>query len=202
MPQPQLLETIRIEHRKIQYLDAHLRRIEASTIAVYGSSRKIGFNKITKTIEKLRSNSRHKLRIVYNDQFYKYTIEPYCIKPVGSLQCVRTSGIDYDNKYENRKSLQALYAQKGLADDILIIDKGLITDSYYCNVAFLGKDSVWYTPLHPLLNGTTRQRLLEEGVIVTQSIAYEQLGNFLAVRLFNAMVDFGEIEFGIDKVLL
>ena len=45
--------------------------------------------------------------------------------------------IDYTYKSAHREELNALYAQKGMADDILIVRNGYLTDTSISNIALL-----------------------------------------------------------------
>ena len=56
------------------------------------------------------------------------------------------------------------------------------------------------TPIHPLLPGTKRAALLDKGMIQKADITLEDLRNANKVSLFNAMIDFGEIEIAIENV--
>ena len=58
----------------------------------------------------------------------------------------------------------------------------------------------WGTPRHPLLPGTKRAALLDKGMIQKADITLEDLRNANKVSLFNAMIDFGEIEIAIENV--
>ena len=63
---------------------------------------------------------------------------------------------------------------------------------------------IWWqtlvTPRHPLLPGTKRAALLDKGMIQKADITLEDLRNANKVSLFNAMIDFGEIEIAIENV--
>lgn len=102
-------------------------------------------------------------------------------------------------KSTDRSRLNALVAQKGNCDDIIIVKHGLLTDTSFTNLAiFDGKH--WVTPRHPLLPGTKRAALLDKGMIQKADITLEDLRNANKVSLFNAMIDFGEIEIAIENV--
>jgi len=96
--------------------------------------------------------------------------------------------------------LKKLYELRRGADDILIIKTGMVTDTYYGNVAF-EKDGIWHTPQLPLLHGTQRQYLLDEGKIKERLITEDDLPNYGHVRVFNAMIEFGEVELGMSEVM-
>ena len=53
----------------------------------------------------------------------------------------------------------------------------------------------WYTPQKPLLKGIQRQYLLSKGLIKVKDIHISDLIQYNRIRLFNALITFGEIEF-------
>ncbi len=85
-------------------------------------------------------------------------------------------------------------------DDILIVKQGLLTDTSIANIAFYN-GTHWYTPAHPLLKGTKRAALLEEGILQEKDIRPENLSSFSTVRLFNAMIDWGELELPVRNII-
>ena len=84
--------------------------------------------------------------------------------------------------------LNKLYEKCQDADDILIVKKGYLTDTSIANIALF--DGEWKTPKYPLLKGTTRQRLLDNGKIHEDDIKVQDIGRFSKVALLNAMIDF------------
>jgi 4-amino-4-deoxychorismate lyase len=71
----------------------------------------------------------------------------------------------------------------------LIIKNELVTDTSIANIAFFDGEK-WLTPKKPLLKGTTRARLLENGEIFEADIDVHTLKNYTQVALLNAMIDF------------
>lgn len=70
----------------------------------------------------------------------------------------------------------------------LIVRRGLLTDTSIANIAlFDGKD--WFTPKLPLLRGTCRTALIDNGIIKEKDIRPEELSSYSFVRLFNAMIN-------------
>lgn len=193
-----LLESIKVEDRQIVNLEYHQQRIAAALMALHNNSSTIDFEPIEKEIKQL-TTGKFKLRIVYNYSYFKYTILPYQTKVVKSLKLVNGDDVAYQFKFEDRRALDNLYQQRERADDILIIKSGMLTDSYYCNIALL-KDKNWYTPYLPLLSGTKRQQLLENKELIESMITPEDLKSFSKVRLFNAMIEFGEIELPVSQI--
>jgi len=55
----------------------------------------------------------------------------------------------------------------------------------------------WVTPKAPLLEGTTRSRLIDEGKIIPANISIANALNAPKVALMNAMIGFIEMENGI-----
>ena len=92
------------------------------------------------------------------------------MRPVHSLQLVYSDDIDYTYKSTDREALNRLFACRGERDDILIVRRGLLTDTSIANIAlFDGKD--WFTPKLPLLRGTCRTALIDNGIIKRKKIS-------------------------------
>ena len=127
-----------------------------------------------------------KVRITYDDTHFQIDYDKYSPRTIQSLKIVHTQDYDYTYKASDRSGLKSLYEQKGKCDDILIVKNGLVTDTYYTNVAFLQKGT-WYTPKSPLLPGTMRQKLLDQGKIVKKDIPIDSIYKYSAVSLFNAL---------------
>jgi len=195
-----LLETIRFENGQFQNLHLHQLRMDASLKALFKNSEKIDLEKaLTKEIEFRQSGLSEekpvpdkglfKCRVIYNTQIKSMEWVPYGYPEIHSLKMVYSDEIEYYHKHEKRDVLNELYQKRGAADDILIIKKGFITDTSFCNILFYnGKN--WITPSFPLLNGTQRRYLLEKEQIVPAEITTSDLENFSKARLVNAMIRF------------
>ena len=70
---------------------------------------------------------------------------------------------------------------------------GLLTDTSIANIA-LWDGRQWHTPARPLLKGTRRAELLDNGILTEHDIPVEKIWTYRKIRLFNAMLHFGEIE--------
>ena len=132
-----------------------------------------------------------KCRILYRQTIDSITFTPYHWQPITSLRRVYCNHIDYAHKYENRDLLQQLAAQRGECDDVLIIKDGLVTDTSYANIAF-SDGQRWYTPAHPLLLGTQRQRLLDRGLITETVITEQNLTRYAYFQVINAFHALGD----------
>lgn len=196
---PYLIESIKILENKVYNLDFHQARIARAMESIYESSATIDFNPILQAAQDLDRNL-YKLRIVYNDTYLKYEFQPYTLKPIKTLQLISSNKIAYSHKFLDRTHLEKLYKLKRAADDILIVKNGMVTDTYYCNIALL-KEGQWVTPKTPLLKGTKREQLLN-GHQITEAIVYkEDLMQYERIRLFNAMIEFGDIDLDVKQII-
>ena len=181
---PLLLESIKIEDGIIFNLSYHQKRCDKSRKTLYNSSETLVLEKVIHPPKK----GLYLCRILYNTQVQKVEYLPYKVKKIQSLKVV-SSNLDYALKYANRDTLNALLAAHPEADDILIEKKGYLTDTSIANIAFYdGKQ--WFTPHKPLLEGTMRQKLLDEGFLQTRKVKKEDLHLYTQVALMNAMIGF------------
>ncbi|ACT94586.1 aminotransferase class IV family protein [Dyadobacter fermentans] len=181
------LETICIENRELKNLSYHEARLNKTRRELWGYEDEWDLNALLKVPDHV-TESMHKCRVVYSKGIDKIQWEPYSPRAIRKIRRVYDDEIDYRYKYDNRDALNTLFAQRGDADEILIIKNGLVTDSNYCNVAFFD-GTRWLTPASPLLPGTRRAHLLDEGIIQTAEIRESDIAKFSRIRLFNAMVD-------------
>ena len=134
-----------------------------------------------------------KCNIIYDKEIIEIKFELYVKRPVRSLKLVHASGLDYHLKYHDRSVLEALYAQRGDCDDVIIVNDGMITDTSFSNLVFFDGES-WHTPATPLLEGTCRARLLSERKIILADIRPSDLTRYQGCKLINAMLDLDEVE--------
>lgn len=129
-----------------------------------------------------------KCRVLYSEKIEKIEFLAHSYRSVKSLKLVEDNEIDYHLKFADRERLTALFNRRGECDDILIVKNGYITDSYSANPVFWD-GATWWTPDTPLLPGTQRARLLEEGKIKVCRITPGDLQKYTKVGLINAMQD-------------
>lgn len=136
---------------------------------------------------------RCKWRIVYSAEgVLSSEVQPYTPRPTHTLCLVECPSITYTHKSTDRSALEACYAQRHGADDVLITRHGLITDTTIANVA-LYDGARWYTPSTPLLAGVQRQYLLEQGLLHERALLASAIGEYTHIALFNAMLPWGEV---------
>ncbi|HNW89691.1 MAG TPA: aminotransferase class IV [Bacteroidales bacterium] len=144
-------------------------------------------------------DGKYKCRVIYAENIESVEIIPYLKRQIKSLKLVNGNDITYHHKFLDRQDIERLYEQRGHCDDILIIKNGLLTDTSFCNIALFNGNS-WYTPEHPLLMGTKRQKLLDEKKIISKVLQAKELNNYSKICLFNALIEFGELEIPVTAI--
>ena len=187
-PVEQLLETIRIQDRKVMNAGYHNRRLNESRLELFGTKGNIYIRHLIK-IPAGMGMGTYKCRIIYDEKIREIQVLPHLPKTVRSLRIVKDDEIDYTFKYADRSRLEQLLSLKGDCDDILIVKKDCITDTSYANIVFQSANGDWITPDTPLLRGIMRQSLLEHGTIREQRIKLPDLSGFEKAVLINCMMD-------------
>ncbi len=194
-----LLESIKVENGTIHHLIYHEQRIRRAQQGLFGE---VTIQRVADqiTIPEYAQQGLYKCRIVYRRAIEQVEFIPYYQRAVRTLRRVHCDTIDYPHKYEDRRLLIELFAQRGDCDDILIIKNGLVTDTSYANIIFFDGQR-WVTPAHPLLRGIQRQYLLDQGVISTEAIGEKDLPSFQQFRLINALLSFNHPAQAIANIL-
>ncbi len=190
----QFVETIKIKEGKVMALSYHQARMERTFRHFFPQKSNATIPHLTDFVTSEGDMKLFKCRVVYGEQgveAIEYT--PYTMRQIRTLKIVKADDIDYSYKSTDRSALNRLKAQKGNCDDIIIMKNGLITDTSFTNLAIFDGNQ-WLTPAHPLLAGTKRAFLLDQGMIIEKNITLDDLRKAEQIRLFNAMIDFGEIE--------
>lgn len=196
------IETIRVENGTVYNLDYHTERLNRTRAAFWKGCAPLDLREFV-SLDSLRSPQSlagiHKCRVLYGREIEEITYAPYQMREVSSLRLIAADGVDYTYKSANRDELNALYARRGVADDVLIVKDGFLTDTSIANVALYDeKMKMWCTPSRPLLRGTKRAELIDKKIIVKRDIPQVHLGEYSKIMLFNAMVDWGRIVLPID----
>lgn len=201
LPTP-CFETICVQHRQFSnLLPYHEARLNHTRRELWNIATPLDLRESLK-IPDFVGEEKHKCRVTYGPEILNIEWERYLPRPIKSLQLVQGDMIEYTYKYKNRDLLNRLYVRRGDCDDVLIVKNGLIADTSYANVALFDGTS-WYTPEVPLLPGTQRAFLLDEGVLIPREIKVGDLARYSSVKLFNAMLDWKEApELEIDSVLI
>jgi putative chorismate binding enzyme len=198
MENQQFIESIKLLNGDVYHLAYHQERVCRTFSHFFPSEKVLSLQEIISKIA-LPAIGKYKIRIVYSKDNLIVEIHPYHIKPINTIKCVNADEYDYSYKFLNREFLNTLKQTSG-ADEVIFLKNGKVTDSSYANIIFFdGKQ--WLTPSFFLLNGTCRQRLLNEGKITEVPIHYTDIQNFEQIGFINAMLDIGEFNLPISKLV-
>lgn len=193
------LETIKIENEEICNLDFHQRRLAETAYKHYKTEPTLAIN-LSDIPEELRDKTV-KCRVLYADEILAVEFHAYQAKEIRSLQLVEDNEIIYNYKFADRSALNILLEKREGADEIIIVKNGKITDSSYSNLVFKTPEGQLFTPKSYLLNGTKRQILLQQGIILEKDISVTDLHQFEKIYFINAMLDLEDnISVNIDNI--
>jgi len=178
------LETIKAVDGEVFHLSYHQKRYES----VLNSLGVLSCKNLQDYLNP-PENGTYRCRLIYTQDDIKVSYHPYSKRNIKKLKLLHDDEIEYSKKYADRKNLDDLFLKREDADDVLIVKNNLISDTTIANIAFYDGDR-WLTPKQPLLKGTTRARLLENGKIFEKDIEIKDLQNYTKVALLNAMIDF------------
>jgi 4-amino-4-deoxychorismate lyase len=140
------------------------------------------------TVIKAPKSGLYRCRILYDEDIRSIEYIPYKEKNIRKLKVV-PSDIDYAYKYADRETFTKLLQEYSVYDEIIIEKGGYLTDTTISNIAFYDGER-WLTPEHPLLPGTMRAKLLDEGFLHRKEIRKEDLKNYSQIALMNSMIGF------------
>ena len=173
-------ETIKCEDFEIFNLEYHNKRV-ANTIGLNINLQEYIY---PPSEELLRCKITYNNYEVLNVEYFTYTK-----REIKSFKLIFDDEISYGKKYLNREKLDNLFSKKDSCDEIIIIKNGIITDTSIANIAIFYENN-WLTSKNYLLNGTTRNRLLEEKFLIEKDITLEMLKDASKIALMNAMIGF------------
>ena len=179
-----LLESIKVENGVFHHLPYHEQRMHRAQQDLFGA---VTIPQLADylTVPSSARSGLYKCRIIYQQAIERVEFVPYQPKLIRTLRRAHSDDVNYPHKYEDRHVLNELFAQRGDCDDILIIKRGLVTDTSYANILFYDGQR-WVTPAQPLLRGTQRQYLLDQGMVAEETISVAALPRFYCCKLINA----------------
>jgi len=181
---PLLLETIKIENGEVFDLSYHQKRFDKSRKELFSDMKPMDLSNMIEAPRK----GLYRCRILYDTGIHSVEYIPYQGKVIQTLKTV-PANIDYAYKYVNRDAFNTLLQNNPAFDEVIIEKNGFITDTSISNLAFYD-GSRWVTPKEPLLKGTMRAKLLDEGFLIKSQIQKKDLGKYSHVALMNAMIGF------------
>ena len=107
------------------------------------------------------------------------------------FKCIEIA-FSYKHKTVARDAIQKCMFQLDEGVEAVFVKDGLITDTSIANIA-CKIDNQWLTPKKPLLQGTTRARLLDEKKLILADISVEDFKRATNIAFFNALTGFYEL---------
>jgi 4-amino-4-deoxychorismate lyase len=185
-------ETIRYKNGVLENLAFHQQRANRTfmqfkeTIEAKGAITSLDLSTIQVPVG-LLTNQVYKCRVKYNlASDFTIAFEPYTIRTIKNCLLTEIGDNKYDYKYTDRDWLNEELLVAG-TDEIIFTSAGYIKDASYANLAFFN-GSNWFTPKSPLLLGTRRAALIEEGLINETEIRLQDLHQYKSMKLINAMM--------------
>lgn len=188
------LETILIRDGKARYLPYHTARFNATRRDLFS----LPPSDLALAVAPPPGSWR--CRLLYDTHIRSVEYLPLVRRTWRRLDLVRADGLTYPYKDADRASLDLLRASRPDADDVIIVRDGLISDTTIANIA-LYDGSRWLTPKTPLLPGTTRARLIDEGAVILADIPAASLGRYENIALMNALIGFCPLPFTPAQIL-
>ena len=194
-----LFESIKLKDGQYNNLFYHEQRMNRSLKMLCGLQE-------TLDLEQFLSNANtpqkglYKCRIVYDDRSRDVEFVPYQVRLIRTLRIIEHDRVSYEFKYNDRKVINRLFDLRKNCDDILIVKRGIVTDTSIANIVFK-RNKKWYTPWAPLLKGTMRSNLLERNLIQQEEIHLKEIYDFESFKLINAMMEFESEELDVSNIV-
>ena len=189
-------ETIRYVNGVLENVSYHQARINR-TVSALGGETSIQLDK-TQLVHDFEKDNVYKIKCLYNlEGAYHIEKAVYHKKTIQTVSIHQAAQEEYQYKYTNRNWLNDALKNAG-TDEMIIVQNNMIKDGNYANLVFFN-GSEWHTPLHPLLLGTHRARLIDENKIIEKDITLSDLANYTILKYINAMMlweESPEIEIG------
>ena len=195
----QFFESICIKDGIAENLGFHQFRVNKTLKAFDASNHSVELASIVDELT-LPAEGLYKLRISYDlNGNYQSAFTAYQYKQIQNFALVDIKGQGYDYKFSNRDWINEALALSD-KDEIMMHDGGLIKDCSYTNIVFY--DGVnWFTPAVPLLEGTQRAKLINEGIIQPKALFVQDIPSFKKFKCINAMLDWDTaVEYEIELI--
>lgn len=193
----QFIESIKLVDGVFYRLALHQNRIAKVFAEYFPNSEVIDLEELMLNTD-FPHKGIYKCRIVFDACIHQLEFVEYQIRPIQTLKIVETNAKSYPYKMADRAVFNDAFALRGTCDDVLLVRDGFLTDTSYANIA-LFDGYKWFTPEIPLVYGVNRAQLLADGIIFVKQIKLSELQNYTRIRLFNALIEFAEIEIGIEN---
>lgn len=177
-------EVIKVQNKEFQNLDYHQARVDYTT--THHQLNPINLDDLYAHLPSDLDDDIYKCRITYSDKIESFSLTPYTIANIGTLEFIQCDVVSYPFKFEDRTLINSL-KESSAADEVIIVKNNKITDASIYNLVFeVGK--LRMTPKDCLLKGTKRQELLDKKLITEESLTLQDIQLFAKIYFINAMV--------------
>jgi len=195
-----LIESIKVFEKKLFNIEYHNKRMNNSRRILFNCNDEIDLLTMIKIPDYL-NNGLYKCRLIYSKEIESIEFIPYVKKVINKIKVVENDFINYEHKFEDRSELNKMLSESN-ADEIIIIKNNFVTDASYANLIF-SDGVIFITPSTPLLKGTKREKLLNEGIVREEEINKSDIKKFKYVYLINSMLNLEEEnKILIEKILI
>ena len=184
-----VFESINVIHGEAQHLIYHRQRMQRTAFALWGIQ--TSYHNLSQAIGALPCSGQWKCKVAYHHEQLDVTMQPYHIQPLQKLLAIEQNDIAYPYKYTDRQVFDSYAHWITPGSDILFLRQGLLTDTMYANV-ILWDGHQWFTPATPLLQGTKRQFLLDQGLLIERNIMIQDILHYQQISLISAMLNPGD----------
>jgi len=193
------LESIQLNNGEFKRLSYHQARVDYVLKTYFPDKPAISLQEFLSKLN-FPIHGLFKCRIVFTNEIQSIEFQPYIMRTIETLKLVEIDLKSTFFKSENREKLNEAFLQKGNCDDVLLVKEDFLTDTSYCNIALYNGEN-WITPRKPIIYGVNRAELVEKNVIIEGNIKVSDLKDYSSIRLFNAMIEFGDLEIEMKNIV-
>lgn len=186
------IESVKLQDGRFSRLEYHQRRVDDTFRLFFPAVPVLDLDQLLAGME-FPAEGLFKCRIIYDEQPRELTFSPYIMRIIRTFKLVDVDLEPAVYKAESRKEIDKVFGERGDCDDVLLVRRGLLTDASYSNIALFDGET-WFTPRLPVIYGTQRASLIEQGFVVQKDIPAKDINQYQKIRFFNAMIEFGEQE--------
>ena len=191
MNSPDLLETLSARFGVVENISYHQKRVNR-VLKYFNSTMSIDLEKLLNPPQK---QIQTRCRLLYNNLEFSISYHSYTPKLFRKFKIVSINeDFDYKFKYAKRDFFESLFKKYPEYDEFILTQNNIVKECSIANIAFYNKELNHYvTPSTVLLEGTTRERLLNESKIITKEIKSQDILGKTEIVLLNAMLGFFKI---------
>lgn len=191
-----LLETFAIHDGKTQRMPYHERRIFASCHTLGWMPPPM--DDFIRALSDTPHDGLYRCSITYQSgQIISTTHTEYQPRLIRRLRPIIISENFYRLKWADRSCFSPFITTPD-TEPLFLLD-GMITDTTYTNILLEDHEGKLYTPARPLLQGTQRDFLIEQGLITPQDIPLQTIMQYSKIHLINAMLPVGKVVIDLTK---